>query len=100
MMPMKLLPLACAAALAGCGTPAVVTQRVEVPVAVRPIAPADVPAPPVSEFAATAAADALDVQIRALLIDRETTAAYVARLRALVGACVGPAVPQRLPTVE
>ncbi|MBW7903795.1 MAG: hypothetical protein H3C26_20190 [Rhodocyclaceae bacterium] len=88
-------------ALAACGTPAVVTQRVEIPIPVRPITAAELPAPPADEFAAASPADPLDAQVRALLLDRETTAAYVIRLRALVGACVGPASPApRLPTVE
>lgn len=97
----RLALVAAALALSACGTPAVVTQRVEIPVPVRPITAADLPARPADEFVATSPADPLDAQVRALLIDRETTAAYVKRLRALVGACVGPASPApRLPTVE
>ncbi len=92
---------ACAALLAGCGTPSVVMQRVEIPVPVRPVSAADLPPPPADQFAASSPADPLDAQIRALLIDRETAAAYAKRLRALVGACIGPAPPApRLPTAE
>lgn len=97
----RLAPVVIALLLAACGTPAVVTQRVEIPVPVRPITAADLPVPPADEFAATAPADPLDAQVRALLIDREATVAYVKRLRALVGACVGPAAPvPRLPAME
>lgn len=97
----QLAPVVLALLLAACGTPAVVTQRVEIPIPVRPITAADLPAPPADEFAAVAPADPLDVQVRALLIDREATAGYMKRLRALVGACVGPASPApRLPTME
>lgn len=97
----RLAPVALALLLSACGTPAVVTQRVEIPIPVRPITAADLPPPPADEFAVTAPADPLDAQVRALLIDRETVAAYVIRLRALVGACVGPAAPApRLPTAE
>lgn len=98
---MKLLaPLLFVLALTACGTPAVVTQRVEVPIPVRPIAASDVPTEPVSEFLRTAPADPVDHQVKALLIDREQVAAYVGKLRALVDACIGPATPLRLPTIE
>ncbi|MBW7903125.1 MAG: hypothetical protein H3C26_16730 [Rhodocyclaceae bacterium] len=97
----RLAPVALALLLSACGTPAVVTQRVEIPIPVRPITAADLPPPPADEFGATSSADPLDAQVRALLLDREMTAAYLKRLRALVGACVGPATPApRLPTME
>lgn len=97
---MKISALILPILLTACGTPAIVTQRVEIPIPVRPIAAADVPIEPVSEFARTAPAAPLDAQVQALLIDRETVKSYAVKLRALVGACVAPAAPQRLPTIE
>lgn len=97
---MKIAIAACALLLAGCGGQQVIVQKQEVPVPVRPVAAKDVPEEPKYEFPRTAPTDPVDVQVKALLIDREEAGGYAKRLRALVDACVGPQTPLKLPTIE
>jgi len=88
MIARLLFPLL-ALALAGCATapPKVVTQRVEVPVAVSCVDRKKIPPAPSSRFSKAEPAAPVDEQVRALLIDREAGDIYGKRVRALLEAC-------------
>lgn len=86
----RLLCLVVSLALAGCATSPskVITQRVEVPVAVPCVKRSQIPVKPASKFAPLPKAAPVDEQVRALLVDREAGKIYGNKTRALLEACV------------